>query len=249
MISRGSQGSAFASRAVHIGAGLEKSLSVYAVAATASGVSLLALASSAEARIVYTPADTHILVNGGAVLLDLNHDAIADFYFLNESRTFSHNGEAVLFAGPKDQRNEIWGKGVCFSSLGIRQCASALHPGFHVGPSKSYFQKGKLRLMAALSESFVYSGTNGQWLYTQRRYLGFKFVINGQPHYGWARFTVTPIGFVIQATLTGYAYETIPNKQIITGKINGPDVVVLPPASLGHLAQGASAIPVWRGKK
>jgi hypothetical protein len=53
----------------------------------------------------------------------------------------------------------------------------------------------------------------------------------------------------IQATLTGYAYETIPNKPIITGKIKGPDVITLEPATLGRLAQGASGISTWREKK
>jgi hypothetical protein len=253
MVSRASTADGFGHRrrAVRLGAVLEKSLSAYAVAATGAGVSLLALASSAEARIVYTPASTNIPVNGGAVLLDLNHDGIADFSFLNSRRSFSHNGAVVLFAGPKDQSNQIWGKGVCFSSIESHACASALRPGFRVRPSRSYFQKGTLRLMGALSFSFSYSGTNGQWLYTKNRYLGLKFVINGQIHYGWARFTVTPINaipteFAIHVVLTGYAYETIPNKPIITGKIKGPDVITLEPATLGHLAQGASGISAWR---
>ena len=49
--------------------------------------------------------------------------------------------------------------------------------------------------------------------------------------------------------LTGYAYETVPNKPIITGKTTGPDVITLDPATLGHLAQGASGISAWREKK
>jgi hypothetical protein len=53
----------------------------------------------------------------------------------------------------------------------------------------------------------------------------------------------------ITAVLTGYAYETIPGKPIITGKTKGPDVVTLQPATLGHLATGASAIPAWRVKQ
>ena len=44
--------------------------------------------------------------------------------------------------------------------------------------------------------------------------------------------------------LTGYAYETIPNKLIITGKTKGPDVITAQPGSLGHLAQGAAVVPV-----
>jgi hypothetical protein len=51
------------------------------------------------------------------------------------------------------------------------------------------------------------------------------------------------------AVITGYAYETIPDKPIITGKTKGPDVITIQPATLGHLAAGASAIPVWRVKQ
>jgi len=52
--------------------------------------------------------------------------------------------------------------------------------------------------------------------------------------------------YYITATLTGYAYETIPNKPIIAGKTHGKDVITLQDASLGHLAAGASAILAWR---
>ncbi len=39
----------------------------------------------------------------------------------------------------------------------------------------------------------------------------------------------------ILAIPTGYAYETEPNKPIITGKTKGPDVITLDPATLGTL--------------
>ena len=73
-----------------------------------------------------------------------------------------------------------------------------------------------------------------------------KFTINGKVHYGWARLSVTNLKgkFRITATLTGYAYETIPNKPIIAGKTKGPDVIALP-ATLGHLARG-SGLSAWR---
>jgi len=81
----------------------------------------------------------------------------------------------------------------------------------------------------------------------KHRYLGLKFKIKGRFHFGWARLTVEiPQFYHFTATLTGYAYETIPNKPIIAGKTKGPDVTTVAPASLGHLAAGASAIPAWR---
>src|ERR1700724_3209077 len=56
---------------------------LYAVAATAAGVASSALAPSAEAKIGYAPANIPIVVNGGFVELDLNHDGINDFQFEN----------------------------------------------------------------------------------------------------------------------------------------------------------------------
>jgi hypothetical protein len=79
-------------------------------------------------------------------------------------------------------------------------------------------------------------------------YLGFVFRINGKLHYGWARLTVTDIKPLMAETLTGYAYETVANKSIKAGKTKGPDVITAQPATLGHLAAGASAIPAWRVK-
>jgi hypothetical protein len=40
------------------------------------------------------------------------------------------------------------------------------------------------------------------------------------------------------ATLTGYAYETVPNKAIIAGQTTGATVVMVKPGSLGKLAMG-----------
>jgi hypothetical protein len=75
-------------------------------------------------------------------------------------------------------------------------------------------------------------------------YLGLKFTIKGKIHFGWARVKVDT-GLQQRpflATLTGYAYETIPNKPIIAGETKGPDVVPVDPntapVSLGRLALG-----------
>jgi hypothetical protein len=237
-----------------LGTRLDKSLSAYAVAAAAAGVSLLASTVPANAKIVYTPTNIPIPVNGGWVAVDLNHDGIADFSFSNWYYNWGEHGSVASLAqvAPKGQNNAVWAKGsfgfgfISFYGL----FAPALHPGFTVGPNKDYFQKGKDGLLGFCGGSFYGSRTDGQWLYTQRRYLGLRLLIDGQLHYGWARLNVArPQHGGIQATLTGYAYETIPNKPIITGKTKGPDVVTMEPVSLGRLSQGANGISAWRGRK
>ncbi len=58
----------------------------------------------------------------------------------------------------------------------------------------------------------------------------------------WARLSVTlghdrQLGDV-SGTLTGYAYETVPNKPIIAGQTTGPDMITVQPETLGGLARG-----------
>jgi hypothetical protein len=81
-------------------------------------------------------------------------------------------------------------------------------------------------------------GNDGKGL--KNRYLGFRFAIKNKAHYGWARVSVSEYPFA--ATLTGYAYETIPNKPIIAGKTARRDVITMrsdgAPATLGSLAVG-----------
>jgi hypothetical protein len=100
----------------------------------------------------------------------------------------------------------------------------------------------------------------GLWLNAQHRYLGLKFMIQGQVHFGWARLNVSVTHDFFTATLTGYAYETIPNKPIITGDILGEaqtqdeismeqPTVTAPtpePMDLGFLALGSRGLSIWR---
>ena len=72
------------------------------------------------------------------------------------------------------------------------------------------------------------------------KYLGLKFRIHGKSHFGWARLNVECKAPKLFGLLTGYAYETIPNKPIITGKTKSPDAITVRPATLGELAVGRS---------
>lgn len=254
MIARESKAKDRRRQTARLGPELEKSLSAYTVVAATAGVSLLALTTASQAKIVYTATNTPIPFNGGPVLVDLNHDGIADFFLSNGGVTFTNGSIRALRAGPKSQGNAIWGRG----SLQWRDrrlsparasytsaFGYALRPGFTVGPSKSYFQKGRGWLMA-LREIATYKGaTFGQWGCTQPRYLGMKFMISGRAHFGWARVKFESTG----PFLTGYAYETVASKPIVTGRTKGPDVIASEEASLGCLAQGASGISAWREKK
>jgi hypothetical protein len=78
----------------------------------------------------------------------------------------------------------------------------------------------------------------GSWKNKQNRYLGLKFLISGEVHYGWARLSETCGWLDLEENLTGYAYETIPNQPIKAGQEQGTDEPG--PDSLGMLARGAA---------
>jgi hypothetical protein len=201
---------------------LHKWLDAYALAASAAGVSLLAFAHPAEGKIIYTPADVNISPSNKPYLLDLNHDGTADFSLGAVTTTASGHTQGFVFATAKQSMNRVWDTG------DRRLFAAALRPGIPVGPSGQYF-----RFTRGFMCTTHYGRPHGPWCHATTRYLGLSFMIEGQEHYGWARLKVISH---FQEVLTGYAYETIPNKPIIAGKRHGKDE-----GTLGRLAQGASA--------
>jgi len=232
---------------------LHHQLNMYALAASAAGVGMLALAQPAEAKIIYTPAHTKVVP---ALPVDLNHDGIVDFYLNTFGRdytqglsacqywwsSFSGNIFCSFYRGTNAIRTIEDSKG--------RSFGAALRYGEKIQRGEQFAKSGAL--LGKVTRGLCCSSTTwaGPWLNggrgVKRRYLGLKFKIKGRFHFGWARMTVTTTRSNFTATLTGYAYETVANKPIIAGKTKGPDVITVQPASLGHLAAGASAIPAWR---
>ena len=222
---------------------IEGKLLLYASAAgaTCAGVALCAL--PAEGEIVFTPAHSFIATRH-TLALDLNNDGTTDFIISNDAfRSVDLNGR-TLRVYPTGS-NQIAG----FKGLINTLYASALARGAVVGPKLPF--QGKL--MAATGPEYGYVG---QFQNVTNRYLGLKFLLNGQIHYGWARFTVSSGTGRINVQLTGYAYETIANRPIIAGQTSGPAHVPEAPQAqatpapespmLGLLAAGAPGLSLWR---
>jgi len=216
----------------------------YLLAAGAAVAGLFTFPEPAEARIVYTPARKNIVCHGtdggchGTINLNLNHGRGADFRLLCSSTPYARG----LWVTLVNSKNRVW------TTPGYQRGAAAALSSGALIQSGSKFRATQLNMIWSSTNS---EGYHGPWVYVNNRYLGLKFLIKGKVHYGWARLN-TPKqwnGNQPWATLTGYAYETIANKPIIAGKTKGPDVITLEPASLGHLAQGASAIQAWRSKE
>jgi hypothetical protein len=230
---------------------LHQRLNSYALAASVAGVGMLALARSAEAKIVYTPA--HRVINPhDSFKLDLNHDGVTDFNFKNYTYC---NTDQCFFKLVEQAPTGNAVEGVSRGSF--QPLASALNLGARVS-GRGRFYNG----IAILAYAYYGGGgsfADGKWVNVTNHYLGFRFQIKGKTHYGWARLTVQVNKTLVTSKLTGYAYETVPNKPITAGKTKGtdemasigsPDASLTRPLrqarSLGLLAMGASGFSIWR---
>jgi hypothetical protein len=241
-------------KTANLSASTNHQLQMYALVTSAAGVAMLASAQSAEAKIIYTPANVRIVANAGLVRIDFNHDGIADFALSNRSIRQSFGTSEGLGVLPSRQANEIWGAHTYSSGVQVL-CAAALPRGTKVGPKGAFQQDPPYGLLMAW---YGKNGIYGRWLHVKQAYLGLKFVVKGKTHFGWARVKLDTQQRPFAATLTGYAYETIPGKSIIAGATKGPDDIeptasfTMPtpqPVTLGALALGAPGLSIWRRKE
>jgi len=210
----------------------------YAAAAGAAGVGMLATVQPAQADIIYTPAHTTIAPNT-SLALDLNHDGIADFRLTNYYRLFCFPPRCVSFVTVES----MWIKGAQARN-GVRGyfggVASQLARGARIGPGQSFPN------YAILGSIFATSIHSWPWAFGGTGYLGLRFQIGGQSHYGWAALTVSleykrgPGPF--DEVLTGYAYDTVANQALTAGQ--APE-----PGTLGLLALGSLGLGFWRRRK
>ncbi|MGH9493883.1 MAG: hypothetical protein ACRD3B_02700 [Candidatus Sulfotelmatobacter sp.] len=231
-------------------------LNLYSVAALTAGVSLLALAKPAEGSVVVTKTNIS-LTNGGQASIDINKDGTNDFFLSVGAGGYDHSFYATFAVTPL-----AGGKVTGGNSRGVLgPYASALAKGANVGPSAHFSSSvGRERIIVERTAGFV-SGSSGhssygKWGNVSNRYLGVKFLIKGQTHYGWIRLSVQWT-HGLTATITAYAYETVANKKIGGG--NAPDAPVSTDASvvplgnskrkgpsIGLLALGSDGLAAWR---
>jgi hypothetical protein len=233
---------------------LKRKLDLYGLAAVATGVGIAALAAPAQGEVVFTPAHQEISRDG--LTLDLNHDGVPDFRVVFAVLGLADSAGVLV--------SSLHGNRVFSgtSTNGLQGWVANLPAGYHVGPNTAKFKRGGTFSSVFgpakfMDDCFIFSGPpscRGPWDKTQNAYVGFQFSIKGETHYGWARFkAVAQSTGGINAFLTGYAYETIANKPIVTGQTSGGDEgsaaeseTSHPSATLGMLSAGASTLPLWR---
>jgi hypothetical protein len=215
-------------------------LKTYALAASAAGVGLLALAKSADAEIVYTPANT--MFDQGTLPIDLLGDGNVEFTLIDTATRIG--------TGSQFRSSRILGvSGSTGASVVVQgKFAGALESRQVIGSSRRFKNVNSNRVrMADIGDYACGSSCSGKfgtgpWQNAQDLFLGLKFQISGETHYGWARLTTksSPDKVVLEVRLSGYAYETVAGQSLKAGQRTGSDDASLPEAgTVGALAGGA----------
>jgi len=161
---------------------------------------LLGAGQRASAKVIYTP----FAVSGnGSIPIDLNHDGTTDFTVHEILKDFSCG-----LRGGLTMTVAIGSNNVVVSSSNR---AAVLPSGILINSSSTFHN-----LTTLITTSTCPSGSR-----QVAGYLGLRFPINGQPHYGWALLEVNISRYAINTKLLGFAYETIAGQGIRTGQISG----------------------------
>jgi hypothetical protein len=237
----------------HAARGAVTNLNKSALAASALTVAGVGLVASlpAVAEIVYTPANIKIANSRtgiATVQLDINNDGQPDFQLAALFGASFSSGNHVIY-----QMMSVFGDLQANQAMSTRGgdgfAKAALQAGARIGPAGKFGTNPNMAVCDSFNGRHV---TSGKWVHASDRYLGVKFQINGQNHYGWVRMNVD----CNSGTITGYAYQTIANHPLRAGQGGGgaqaetspaqSQQLSPKPASLGALAAGAAGLQTWR---
>jgi hypothetical protein len=209
---------------------LERRMLLYVLAAGAT----LAGASVAQAKVVFTRSDFVLTLGNRHLSIDLNNDGTSDFILIDHCVS-----QTSCFGSVNMYARAIGQNGVAQEFMGHHQQAAALSMGDQIGPAATFKQVG------LMLDGSIFSGTHsfGPFAHTLSRFLGVRFLVSGQVHYGWIGFRKVN---KFTGTLLGWAYETEPNKPILAGDTGeskeSSQTLSAEPTSLQLLAMGHTGI-------
>lgn len=205
-----------------------------ALAATAAGASPLL------GQIIYFNS-THSF--GGSQSWDIDGNGTMDFSIqLTDSHisTFNHQDTMKIWGygtGPFPNANFNFNKLAAQGAHGILP----LLAGAVIGASRNFLGGGNT------SQRVTHNNATSSPLTGGTQYLGFRFLISGTVHYGWASVTIAP-GTAETMTVNEWAYNSVINATIQAGATPIPEPATTT-TGLGLLALGAAGVARYKRRR
>ncbi len=180
---------------------------------------LAAFAPIAGAQIVYTDLDPDVNILGSTYFLDLNNDGDKEFYIFQNhfvGTDIVYSMDAVMVNFYDDDNNkfliDLFPFGTSYFNLVL-----ALNQGDTIDNNQTIWDSHGMLNAQGTHESLPLD--LGHWRGVSDKYIGFRFHIGSNVHYGWARLSVNAGASF--ATIKDYAYNSDPdsiNSFILAGQ-------------------------------
>lgn len=191
---------------------LQKKLNAYAAAA-----GTLAVAGAANAQVVYTDINPDTVLHDSLIYnLDMDNNGQPELRF--ETITYQLSSGTVQIATVNvvgNANNAVLGS-LYSSSYPL---PFSMNNGDSISNTSTPWQNqtmnGGLQYLGGVYGTY----SIGNWLGVNDKYMGVRFRIGTNTHYGWVRLSVSPNADTI--TIKDYAYQTLPGVGITAGQLVG----------------------------
>lgn len=187
----------------------------------------VAATAVAQAQIVWTDVSPDAVVTiGNSFAINMDNTGATEFTIEQNSSTSFFNAvyNEILQNGSASNAEVAIYTSTFFSGYGVAYIASAFSAGQSIGSSLSFIPYSvSSPVMAAYGTMSTTSGGTYALSFgaSGTRFLGVRFDIGGNTHYGWIRVT-TP-SFPDQITVHDYAYNSVADQPIQAGAGVGID--------------------------
>lgn len=192
---------------------LQRKLSAYA--ATTAGA--VALGGTADAQIVHVDINPDVVVHDTVYYdLDLNGDGINELHFNVEGYGTSYGPVRLVEVSVTGNNNNA----VLGSLLyGYYPAPFAKNSGDSISSTGTIWNNGSVNGGLQYLGVVTPYGNYGNWIGATDKYLGVRFQIGSNTHYGWVRLSVTAGGDSI--IIKEYAYQMLPGVGLTAGQLVG----------------------------
>lgn len=226
---------------------------------TAAAGSALAMASAADAAIVYSGLQNITVLNTGAAGVDLDFDSVDEFAMRQDSQWWT-------FPSYWGTSNSAYVDGLANPAKFLLNGAGGLQKlsfGATISAGAGSFGTSGIVLRSGSGGGWSWStwatswwssapaapavAAAGSWANSVTGLAGFAFDIGGSEHFGWIRFHVDGYPYGTRTfTAIDWAYEDVAGAAIKAGATAVPE-----PAGLGLalLGGGAAGLAAWRRRR